>query len=126
MLKLMSIFEELLNRSDMPQVDQSDLSAAVKILTDAGIDVSMRSVDPSSLRHSQTKVNKQKIRSIASDIESGKKMPPIVISSDGSIIDGHHRQMAYIKLGTNPVRAVQINLPRDRAITAYKKVEDIV
>lgn len=125
-MKLIRIFEELLDRSQMPQVDHSDLPEAFSILTSNGIGVSAKEVIPSSLKHSQSKVNIKKIQNIVKDIKSGKKMPPIVISNDGHIVDGHHRQLAYKALGNKPMKAVMIDLPRDQAIIAYKQVENLI
>lgn len=120
------ILSELMDRLDMPQVSKDDMPEAFKILNDRGIGVSMKSVLPKNLKHSQSKVNIKKIQNIVKDIKSGKKMPPIVISNDGHIVDGHHRQLAYKALGNKPMKAVMIDLPRDQAIIAYKQVENLI
>lgn len=130
-MSLITIWNELLteltDRIDMPQIDQTDLPKAFSILSDADIGITMKSVFPSELKHSQTKVNKNKIASIIRDLQSGKKMPPIVVANDYSIVDGHHRQMAYNQLNPKQqIRVVMIDLPINEAITAYKKVENLV
>lgn len=120
------ILSELMDRLDMPQVSKDDMPEAFKILNDMGISVSMKSVLPKNLKHSQSKVNIKKIQNIVKDIKFGKKMPPIVISNDEHIVDGHHRQLAYKALGNKPMKAVMIDLPRDQAIIAYKQVENLI
>ena len=111
----------------MPQVHRDDMPKAFSILTDNGIKVKMVSVLPGRLKHSQTKVNKNKVASIIKDITSGKKIPPIVVSKDGWIVDGHHRQVAYnITSPETTIRVVVIGLKRDKAISAYKQVSDII
>lgn len=126
-MKLVDIIRELLDRSQMPQVHRDDMPKAFSILSDNGITVKMVSVLPSRLKHSQTKVNNKKVSSIIKDITSGKKMPPIVASQDGWIVDGHHRQVAYNTIQPkNTIRVVVIGLKRDAAISAYKQVSDVV
>lgn len=121
------ILTELMDRFDMPQVSKDDMPEAFKILKDNGIGVGMKTVLPKNLKHSQKQVNKQKVQSIVKDIQSGKKMPPMVISNDGWIVDGHHRQLAYIAIDPEGSKnVVMIDLPRDKAIAAYKWVENAV
>lgn len=118
---------ELMDRIDMPQVSHDDMPEAFSTLKDMGIGVSMKSVLPGKLKHSQKKVNAKKVQNIAKDLQSGKKMPPIVIANDNSIVDGHHRQVAYEKINPRkPINVVMIDLPGSKAIEAYKKVEEMV
>ena len=121
------ILTELEDRKNMPQIDHTDMPTAFKILTDAGIGISMKSVLPSQLKHSQSKVNNKKVQSIVKDFKSGKKLPPIVIANDYLIVDGHHRQVAYDNLNpSEEIWVVMIDLSWDKAIMVYKKVEDIL
>lgn len=121
------LLTELMDRINMPQIDKSDLPQAFSTLKDAGIGVSTKSVYPDELKHSQSKVNNKKIQSIIQDLKAGKKMPPIVVANDQSIVDGHHRQMAYKQYKPkDKITVAMIDLPRDKAITAYKKIEDMV
>ena len=121
------ILTELMDRSDMPQVSKDDMPEAFKILKDKGIGVSMKTVLPKNLKHSQKQVNTKKVQSIVKDIKSGKKMPPMVISNDDWIVDGHHRKMGFVENDPEERKdVVMIDLPRDKAIAAYKWVEKSV
>lgn len=92
-------------RHKMPQVDPESLVGIPTI-----------SLDPGVLRSTQSDFSDEKIRSIASTIESsGNALTPIVISSDFYVLDGHHRWLAHALL-KRKVEAVQLDLPRDQAI----------
>lgn len=49
-----------------------------------------------------------KIRKMKKEIRSGKNLPPILVSKDGTVIDGSHRVIAYKELGM-PIRAIIID-----------------
>jgi ParB-like chromosome segregation protein Spo0J len=123
-MKLKDILESIYNREDMPQIQGSDLKDAFSILKKAGIPVSIDTALPKKLRHSQKTANKKKILSITRSIGRGEKIPPIVISEDNYIVDGHHRQLAYAVVEPDEeIPVIKIGLPRDEAIKAYKAVE---
>jgi len=123
-MKLKDILESIYDRSDMPQIKGSDLVDAFTILKKAKIPVQIDTVLPKQLKHSQKQVNKKKVMSIIRDITKGANLPLIVISSDNYIIDGHHRQLAYAVIQPDEeIKVIRINLPRDKAIEVYKKVE---
>lgn len=52
-------------------------------------------------------------------------MHPIIISKDGYIVDGHHRWIAF-KLLKKPLKAIQIDLPKNEAIIEFKKIEGLI
>jgi hypothetical protein len=123
-MKLKTILESIYDRSDMPQIQGSDLKDAFILLQKAGVPVEVDEVSPKKLVHSQKSVNKKKVMAITRSIVKGEKMPPIVISGDNYIIDGHHRQLAYAVIDPdNKIKVIRINLPRDKALAVYKKVE---
>jgi len=123
-MKLKDILESIYDRSDMPQIQGSDLKDAFSILKKAGISVQIDEVLPKSLKHSQKTVNKKKVMALTRSIGRGETIPPIVISEDNYIIDGHHRQLAYAVVEPDQsIKVIRINLPRDKALAVYKKVE---
>jgi ParB-like chromosome segregation protein Spo0J len=123
-MKLKAILESIYDREDMPQIQGSDLKDAFSILKKAGIPVEIVSMLPKKLRHSQKTVNKKKVMALTKSISQGQKIPPIVISEDNYIVDGHHRQLAYAVIEPDTeIPVIQIGLPRDKAIKAYKAVE---
>lgn len=111
-----------LERKYMPQVAQNDLPVALSLLKGNGVKVSIETVSPSDLKHSQRAVDKKKVLSIIKDLKSGKILPPLVISLDNYIVDGHHRWIAY-KLLKMPIKCIKIHLPQKEAIIEFKKIE---
>tara|TARA_R110000868_G_scaffold12456_15_gene59605 strand:+ start:1534 stop:1920 length:387 start_codon:yes stop_codon:yes gene_type:complete len=123
-MKLKDILESIYNRSDMPQIQGSDLKDAFSILQKAGVQVEVDEVLPRKLTHSQKTVDKKKVLALTRSIGRGEKIPPIIISQDNYIIDGHHRQLAYAVVEPDKkIKVIRINLPRDKALAVYKKVE---
>lgn len=125
MIKLKAIIESIYDRSEMPQIHGSDVKTAFELLKSAKVPVKMIEVLPSKLKHSQKDVDREKVKRIIKSIKSGEPMSPIVISLGGWIVDGHHRQIANQVLNPKvPLKVLMIGLPRDRAIEAYKKIEE--
>lgn len=113
-----------LSRQNMPQVPGDSIGLAIKLLKQNGITVQVGKIPVTKLTHSQDAVNKEKVKNIIRDIKKGKKIPPLVISQDNYIVDGHHRWIAYKLLDPNMIiKVVRISLPKPEAILAYKKVE---
>lgn len=114
-----------ISRKFMPQISGDSIGQAVELLTKNGIIVQKGKISVSKLTHSQEAVNKEKVRNIIRDIKRGKKMPPLIISNDNYIVDGHHRWIAYKLLDPNMIiKVIRINLPKQESIVAYKKVEN--
>lgn len=115
------------NRYVMPQIAGNELTDAINVLKRNNIGVKVVNVLPSELYHSQHQVDKEKVIRIAKEIRQGKPMPPIVISIDNYIVDGHHRQLAYkITQPTTPIKVIRIGLNQKAAIAVWKKVEHLI
>lgn len=109
----------------MPQVDRTNLSLAVKLLRENGIRVTLEVVLATDLKYSQKTVDKAKVKNIIKDIKRGMKMPPLIISQDYFIVDGHHRYIAYKTLNAAvSLKVLKIHLPKKEAILAWKEVEN--
>lgn len=114
-----------ISRKFMPQISGDSIGQAVELLTKNGITVQKGKISVNKLTHSQETVNKEKVRNIIRDIKRGKKIPPLIISNDNYIVDGHHRWIAYKLLDSNMIiKVIRINLPKPESIIAYKKVEN--
>lgn len=111
-----------LERKFMPQIAHDEQSDVISLLNDEGIETEKVQLDPSQICHSQSKVNKDKVKNIIKDIRNKKPMPPIFISEDNFIIDGHHRWIAY-KLLKLPIKCIRIGLPQKEAIIKFKEIE---
>ena len=111
-----------LERKFMPQIAHDEHDDVISLLNFEGIKTEKVTLDPNQIRHSQSKVNQDKVRAIINDIRSGKILPAIFISSDNYIIDGHHRWIAY-KILKIPIKCIRIGLPQKEAIIKFKEIE---
>lgn len=80
-------------REEMPVIEPEDATRFVRWLKGRGIGVERRDVDPVALSGSQNELNGNKVVSILQSDEPATGEPPIV-SADGRVLDGHHRQSA--------------------------------
>jgi hypothetical protein len=125
-MKLKKIYESIYNRSEMPQIDSEDLPEAIRFLKNL-IPCSIVELLPNTIKNSQKEIHKDKVKNIIKDMRSGKKMPPCIISKDQWMVDGHHRNVAYkIEEPEETKKYIQIQLPRDRAIEIYRKIENLL
>jgi ParB-like chromosome segregation protein Spo0J len=106
----------------MPQISNHEQSDVIRSLKEEGIECELLKLFPEQIRHSQSKVNKEKVRSIIRDVLSGKSIPPIFISEDNFVIDGHHRWIAF-KIINEPIKCIKIGLPQKEAIIKFKEIE---
>jgi len=111
-----------LERKFMPQIPTHEQSGVIRSLKEEGIECELLKLFPDQIRHSQSKVNKDKVKAIINDIRSGKSIPSIFISSDNAIIDGHHRWIAF-KILNEPIKCIRIGLPQKEAIIKFKEIE---
>jgi len=111
-----------LERKFMPQIANHEQNDVIALLKEEGIECELLKLFPDQIRHSQSKVNKDKVKAIINDIRSGKSIPPIFISSDNAIIDGHHRWIAF-KILNEPIKCIRIGLPQKEAIIKFKEIE---
>jgi ParB-like chromosome segregation protein Spo0J len=82
----------------MPQIyDAAKFSKT--ILKKFGVGSHRATMAMSMLKPSQGEINRERVDSVIADIRSGviSHRNPIVVSSDGYIVDGHHRWAAYKK-----------------------------
>ena len=86
----------------MPQID--DIDAFVKAVNDIGIPLSYRAkmVKPSDLAPSQSEVSIKKVKAAIDYIKTHPDwkttLPPLIISINNMVIDGHHRFFALQEL----------------------------
>lgn len=123
-MNLKTIYETIYNRSEMPQVSGEDLGDAYKLMKKNNIPVEIVYEYPKTIKFSQRQINKDKVKNIIADLKDGKVMPPVVISSDKWMVDGHHRNVGNgIHKEDEKQKMIKIGLPRDKAIEIYKQIE---
>lgn len=84
-----------IDRKQMPQIPDEHRDGFVKHLRDSGIEVSDHHVDPKSLKPTQANFAGPKVGAILRTIrKTGWPGNPILVTSDGFILDGHHRWAA--------------------------------
>ena len=74
------------SRNEMPQLEPKKFK---EYLDDLGISFVCMKIHPLHLKASQGHFNKTKIEAMR-----GQKLPPIFVSSDLYVLDGHHRWLA--------------------------------
>ena len=91
-----------IKREDMPQIPKENREEYVNTLRQQGFEVKREDVDPLSLAPSQKEISArlagEKLHKYEKDPE--RKFPPILISKDNRVLDGHHHwgMMAAVAL----------------------------
>lgn len=88
---------ECVDRAIMPQVDEKDIPELLVHLASLGIHAYQRAVDPHTLKGYQ-RIVPAKVKGIARN-NRVLLSKPILMSSDGIIIDGNHRAAAARVVG---------------------------
>ncbi len=122
-LNLMLRLAEI-ERKDMPQIKSDDLPIAMNHLKNVGVDIRIESISINNIKPTQEDFIPEKVDSIVKSINSGNSVPPITISADNYIVDGHHRWLAAKKISSEDgkINVVKINLPISSALKAYESV----
>ena len=105
-------------RADMPQIPSANREMFVSQMRDSGIGVTEESVSPMSLKPTQRELNAVNTAQMASSIRDGSfpsDAKPLFVSSDGYVLDGHHRWAAAASVemstGSSPIRVTRVDLP---------------
>lgn len=97
-------------RSAMPQVDEKDQPRMVAAAMGAGIGIAFEVRHVGDVRAHQ-RVNKH----IASSMSEMVKRKPVIVSSDGYILDGNHRWWANVHDGNDWLVAITVDRTFDEA-----------
>lgn len=98
-------------RAFMPQVDEQ---YTVRMLADAingGIAAWMKVVDPRTLRAHQ-RIDHARAAAMTDEVRA----KPIIVSSDGYVVDGNHRWWAHVKAGSTAIATFTLQKPFQDAI----------
>ena len=105
-----------LSRDLMPQIkDQKDFMSFLKT---KGINYDIQTVPTNDLKSTQSEFDKDKIMSIMNADQ--KKIDPIITSSDGYVVDGHHRWIANHNT-SGKCKSYVVNMP---ALDLLKSAKD--
>lgn len=111
--------ESGLPRTEMPQITPDVAPEFFNTLNERGIPFVNNTLDPASLSATQSELNGKKVGGMISALESGKMSlegDPLMVSSDGHILDGHHRWAATAAMsadcgGCIKIPVIVIDLP---------------
>lgn len=110
-------------RGEMPQLSAKGLAQWIEKLRTEGINVTQEDIDPATLRASQSQLDGAKTGGIMA--AGTYKQTPILATSDGWVIDGHHRWTAATA-AHDTLPGFRINLPiRDALKRAYDFMVEI-
>jgi hypothetical protein len=99
------------SRSMMPQIDSQHVPDYIEWLKSKGITVDKEQVPVNSLRLCQNEINKNKVVKLIQDGIRIDQSKPIIISSDGFVIDGSHRLVAQLNTDSNSkINALRVNM----------------
>jgi len=93
-------------RGRMPQVPDDALGELADFFDGKGITLTSKKVKADTLQASQRNFNKDKILSAAANYATSDKAPPIIVSKDNYVIDGHHRWLGALNVG-GEIRVLQ-------------------
>lgn len=102
----------------LPQVS-APFAYTLDGLKKEGVKCKYVQINPDDLTPSQGLVALDKVSSI-----DPNNIPPIWISSENKVIDGHHRYASALS-HSSPIRAIQIQLPYKDAVRILNKIQDI-
>jgi hypothetical protein len=89
----------------LPQIPKEKLPEFVRYLDKEGIRVQKEDVPAKKLLPIQKHVNKEKVKSIIQDKDKALKIP-LIVTSDGYLVDGHHRWLAALVLQKETVNCL--------------------
>lgn len=99
-------------RIDMPQIPSKALPAFITALQTKGIGVHGEVVPVTSLRATQSELHKDKIKAEIKRGDLAHTNKPVIVSSDGYLLDGHHRWAALHTMSPgNKINVIRIGLP---------------
>lgn len=121
-----------IRRRDMPQTGEmapsntrsnKPLNAYISDLeAEFGIEATKTKKSMNDLKPAQGEINKAKVEGMAKAIKNGKTLggDPPVVSSDGYVIDGHHRWAAMKEAGkgNQKINVIELNAPAMTILTA--------
>ncbi len=112
-------------RRDMPQVPNVYKPQFMSELNASGVKTSLETVDAKTLKPTQNEYNSSVIRSLREAIASGKfdDKNRVVVSSDGRVLDGHHRWAVAAQDGKE-LNVVRVDLPIKELLSRARDFND--
>ncbi|MGB0717154.1 MAG: hypothetical protein ACPGXK_14845, partial [Phycisphaerae bacterium] len=116
-------------RHDMPQIVREHQDEFLRSLAQQGVTAQEVSRPVSELRGTQKEINPDKVAGMSERIAAEgdlKSAPPVLASSDGYILDGHHRWAAYRNVDPNKeMDLLEVDMPIDKLLDASYAFDDV-
>lgn len=100
----------------MPQIKSEHRGAMTNFLAARGVTSTAETVDAATLKPTQREFSPAKVKQAAAFIGTDR---PILVSSDGHILDGHHQWLAKAQQDA-PVKITRLSAPIADLLTAMK------
>lgn len=104
-------------RKEMPQIKSEHRGAMTNFLAARGVTGAAETVEASSLKPTQREFSPDKVKQ-ALNFKGNDR--PVLVSSDGHILDGHHQWMAKAQQEA-PVKITRLSAPIAELLTAMKE-----
>lgn len=80
-----------IKRDDMPQIPREHRQAFLDMLEAEGVRITEETVDPLTLKPTQSEISARRVAEKLAKYEKGNKaFPPVLISQENRVLDGHH------------------------------------
>lgn len=86
-------------RDEMPQVKSKDYDELIAFLKKKKIRMTKKTIKAKGLKATQSNFNVDKITQAVDKYKTLATAKPIIVSSDGYVIDGHHRWLGAVNVG---------------------------
>lgn len=121
-------------RAEMPQIPVEQLGNFQTTLTEAGITFAPDKIDPAQLKATQSELDGRKVGGMMGAMREGKmnlQGDPIWVSSDGHILDGHHRWAAAASIsadcgGCINIPIIKVDVPMSQLLQFANDFNDDV
>lgn len=106
-------------REQMPQIKSEHRGALVNFLKARGVQAKTAMVLPEQLKPTQAEFSPAKVDT-AREFRGSER--PVIISSDGHVVDGHHQWMAGLQDDPKtPMPVIKLNAPIDKVLAEVKE-----
>ena len=110
-------------RKDMPQIKSEDYNLFYAYLKKNGAKFTKDTMPASELRAMQKEFSDEGImKQMRKNIEQGPNTKAVIVSSDGYIMDGHHRWLVALNTGSD-LNVMRVNMPAFELYDLVNKFE---
>jgi len=112
-------------RSEMPQIKDEDYGDFIKYMQDNGVTFIAKTLPAKELKPMQKDFSDAGVlKQIKKQMNPDAFKKPVILSSDGYIVDGHHRWLVASNTGKD-LDVHQVNLPAEELYTLARKFDKV-